>query len=313
LNPRSSRWGAAALFLATTIWGFAFVAQRAGMAHVGPHTFNAARFLLGAALLGPVALFLPRGRATSPPPGRRGFWGRSWTGGVVGGVFLFLGITFQQYGLVTTTSGKAGFITGMYVILVPVLGLAFGQVAKARTWAGAVLALAGMYFLSVTEEWTVARGDLLVLACALFWSMHVLWIAWVSPFADAMSLAAVQFLVAAALSVSCMAVTETPEWPAMQACAIPILYSGILSSAVAYPLQVVGQRGTSPAYAAIVFGLEAVFAALGGWVLLGETLSGRNLVGCGLMLAGMVVAQLERKPEKGGEGGRDGREAADHS
>jgi drug/metabolite transporter (DMT)-like permease len=214
----------------------------------------------------------------------------------VAGVFLFLGVTFQQCGLVSTTSGKAGFITGMYVILVPVLGLAFGHRAGVRTWTGAVFALVGMYFLSVTEEWTIARGDLLVLACALFWSMHVHWIAWISPFADAMSLAAVQFLVAAGLSLGCAAAWERPEWAAFGECAVPLLYAGVLSSAVAYPLQVVGQRGASPAYAAIVFGLEAVFAALGGWVLLGETLSARNLLGCALMLAGMVVAQLERKP-----------------
>jgi drug/metabolite transporter (DMT)-like permease len=282
----------ALLMLTATIWGFAFVAQRVGMDYVGPFTFNGVRFALGSLSLVPLVLLKRRHpsapAALVPPAGRKTIlWG-----GALAGVALFMGASLQQVGLVYTTAGNAGFITGLYVVIVPLLGLFWKQRPDLGTWGGAVLAAAGLYLLSVTAAFRIAYGDLLVLVGAFFWALHVLIIGWLSPRIESVLLACFQFAVCSALSLITAAALETTTPAALMAAALPILYGGLLSVGVAYTLQVVAQRDARPAHAAIILSLESVFAALGGWLLLGEVLSGRALLGCSLMLAGMLLSQL---------------------
>ena len=282
-----------ALLLTTAIiWGFAFVAQRVGMDYVGPFTFNGIRFAIGSLSLLPlVAMSREQRTATHkilPSPGLKTIL---WGGSALG-LALFSGASLQQIGLVYTTAGKAGFITGLYVIIVPLLGLIWRQQPRIGTWIGAVLAAIGLYFLSVTEEFTIELGDLLVLIGAFFWAAHVLIIGWLSPRINPIKLAFSQYVACSILSLITAGVIEDVTMLSIFQAAIPILYGGLLSVGIAYTLQVVAQRDAHPAHAAILLSLEAVFAAIGGWLILGEVISARGLFGCGLMLAGMLLSQL---------------------
>jgi drug/metabolite transporter (DMT)-like permease len=277
------------LLVTAAIWGFAFVAQRVGMDHVGPFTYNGVRFALGALTLAP--LLSTRARAAVAIPLPLTTWEFICRGGALG-VVLFVAASLQQVALLHTTAGKAGFITGLYVVVVPILGLLWGQRPSAGTWAGAGLAAAGLYLLSVTESLRMEYGDGLVLVSAFFWSAQVLMVAWLAPRTRPVGLAFYQFSVCAILSLVAAALFETFEWTAVVAAAGPIVYGGVLSVGVAYTLQVVAQRDAHPAHASILMSLEAVFAALGGWMLLGETMNLRGFIGCGMMLAGMVLSQL---------------------
>ncbi len=275
------------LFVTAAIWGFAFVAQRAGMTHVGPFTFNGVRFGLGTISLIPLLVWSERRQRDPVLNGKKAFWGC-----VAAGVALFCGASLQQVGLVYTTAGKAGFITGLYVVLVPILGIALGLRSDAGTWVGAFLAAVGMYLLCVTDRLTIQTGDLLVLVGAFFWALHVHVIGWLSPRMNPIKIAAVQFGVCSLLSLITAAMIETIALAGIRAAALPILYGGFMSVGIAYTLQVVAQKHATPAPAAIILSLEAVFAALGGWWLLGEVLSVRGLMGCLLMLTGMLLSQL---------------------
>lgn len=288
----------ALLLLAAAIWGFAFVAQRAGMEHVGPFTFNAVRFALGGVVLIPFLLGGGGRRAVgdnrlSPKSGRT-----TILGGGLAGLFLFLGASLQQTGIVYTTAGKAGFITGLYVIIVPILGLCWGRRSGLGTWMGAILATVGLYCLSITRHFTISTGDLLVLMGAFVWAGHVHIIGWLSPRTDSIRLAFLQFSACSALSLITAVFVETITAQGLRGAALPILYAGVMSSGVAYTLQVVAQRKVHPAHAAIILSLEAVFAVAGGWLMLGEILSRRELFGCALMLGGMFVAQLNVRTNK---------------
>ncbi len=283
------------LFLTAAIWGFAFVAQRAGMAHVGPFTFNAVRFALGGLALVPL-LLRSKGRQANHDLCWPQLKGRMiFLGGGLAGLFLFLGASLQQWGIVYTTAGKAGFITGLYVIIVPILGLLWGWRSGLGTWLGAILATAGLYFLSISQHFTMSPGDGLVLGAAFLWAGHVHVIGWLSPRAESIKLAFGQFMVCSGLSLIVALLVEEITIGGLVGAAIPILYAGLLSSGVAYTLQVVAQRWARPAHAAIILSLEAVFALLGGWLLLAEILSRRELLGCLLMLGGMFVSQLDLK------------------
>jgi drug/metabolite transporter (DMT)-like permease len=287
--------------LSATIWGFAFVAQRMGMDHVGPFTFNGIRFLLGAMVLVP---FIYRSRNDEPAKkdGRRRIKNKRLLAyGSLAGLAIFSGASLQQVGLVYTTAGKAGFITGLYVVIVPIMGLLWGQRTHAGTWSGALLAAAGMYLLSVNEDFTVAFGDLLELIGAVLWACHIHLIGWLSPKTDSLRLAFVQFMVCAAASLVTAVVFETAGAGDIAAAALPIIYGGALSVGVAYTLQVVAQRHAHPAHAAILLSLEAVFAAVGGWLILGEVMPGRGLMGCVLMFSGMLVSQLYGLVQKPGQ------------
>ena len=277
------------LLLTAAIWGFAFVAQRMGMDHVGPFTYNGVRFALGSMTLAPLlfAARPPSSPIAAPMASRKFIFG----GGALG-VVLFVAASLQQAALLYTTAGKAGFITGLYVVIVPILGLFWNQRPSAGTWGGALLSAAGLFLLSVTAGFQMEYGDLLVLVSAVFWSFQVLMVAWLSPRTRPVELAFYQFSVCSLLSLIAAVWFETIAWASIYAASMPILYGGVLSVGVAYTLQVVAQRDAHPAHASILMSFEAVFAAWGGWLLLGETLSLRGWAGCALMLAGMLLSQL---------------------
>ncbi len=276
------------LLLTAGIWGFAFVAQRVGMRFVGPFGFNGVRFALGCLVLLP---FIINGLRHQKTPGMHA---SGLKGGILAGLVLFAGASFQQIGMIYTMAGNAGFITGLYVVLVPILGIFIGRKTNTGTWIGAVLAAAGLYLLSVTEQLTIAFGDMLVLAGAVFWACHVHIIGRFSPGNDSLKLAFVQYAVCAVLSLAAAAFFENMDMSSYARAAVPILYGGIMSVGVAYTLQVVAQKEAHPAHAAILLSLESVFAALGGWLLLDEMLSPRAMAGCTLMFSGMLISQLWR-------------------
>ncbi len=306
------------LLLAAAIWGLAFVAQRAGMEHVGPFLFNGIRFLLGVLVLLPLLLLrrsgaprrrgdaqrqraadLPR-RADSPygadsprPPLDR----RSLIGLLAAGLVLTLAANLQQIGLVSTAAGKAGFLTGLYVVLVPLLGFLRGQRIRRAMALAVPMSAAGLYLLSVTGPFHIAVGDAWILLGALVWAVHVQLIDWLVGRVDALVIAIVQFSVCGVLSLAASFATEVTSVAGLAAAGGAIAYAGVLSVGVAYTLQVVGQRRVEPSRAGVILSLEGVFAALGGWIVLGEHLSPRSLVGCGLMLAAMILAQVGARRE----------------
>jgi drug/metabolite transporter (DMT)-like permease len=280
------------LLLAAAIWGFAFVAQRVGMQHVGPLTFNGVRFAIGALVLAPL-LRVPAlaGRRADAPPLRE-----TVRAGVIVGLVLFGGATLQQYGVVYTTAGKAGFITSLYVVFTPLLGMFVGQRSGRHVWGGVALAAAGLYLLSAKGLVGIALGDGLVLLGAVCWGAHVLVVGHYVQRVPALALAVGQFAVMAALSLAGAFLFEEPRLQPLQAATVPILYTGLLSVSVAYTLQVVAQRRAKPAHTAIILSLEAVFAVIGGVLILGETLGVRESAGCLLMLGGVILAQFD-EPE----------------
>jgi drug/metabolite transporter (DMT)-like permease len=279
------------LLVTAVIWGFAFVAQRVGMEHVGPYTFNGIRFALGSLVLLP---FILRNTRKHPqnPSGDGNTPRFIVTGGAVAGFTLFAGASFQQVGLVYTTAGNAGFITGLYVVIVPLLGLFWRQRPGAGTWIGAILAATGLYLLSIRDDFTIAYGDLLELIGAFFWAGHVLILGWLSPRMDALKLACTQFATCSLLSLLTAAALEPVTATGICGAAVAIFYGGVMSVGIAYTLQVVAQKNARPAHAAIILSTEALFAALGGWILLGEVMTGRAMAGCLLMLSGMLLSQL---------------------
>ena len=277
------------LLVAAFIWGTTFVAQRMGMSHIGPMTYNALRFGLGAVTLVPVILMLPANGQAADRKRRVRFL---LFGGGLAGLALFGGASMQQMGLIYTTAGKAGFITSLYVVLVPIIGRILGQRIGLSVWAGAVLSVSGLYLLSFTGSFTVGRGDLLVLIGAFFWAVHVHLIGYLAKRANPLCIACLQFVACSALSLVAALLFEKIAAVPIRQATVPILYGGVLSAGVAFTLQVVCQRTSPPAHAAIVMSLETVFAALAGYVILHEHLGPRDLAGCGLMLAGLMVVQL---------------------
>ncbi len=280
------------LLITAVIWGFAFVAQRVGMAYLGPFAFNGIRFALGCLVLLP---FLVRDqRRNQPAGGKKGFTAdRSFfIGGTIAGLFLFGGASFQQVGMVHTTAGNAGFITGLYVVIVPIIGLFTGQKSNLGIWMGALLAAIGLYLLSITGDFHIAWGDFLVLMGAFVWAAHVIVIGWLSPKTSSLRLAFIQFVICSILSLAVAFIRETITVQAVLQASLPLAYGGFLSVGIAYTLQIVAQKSAHPAHAAILLSLEAVFAAIGGWIILTESMTTRGMIGCALMLAGMLFSQL---------------------
>ena len=280
------------LLMAAAIWGLGFVAQRLGMDHMGPFTFNGLRFLLGALSLLPLLWWLKSRQPSAPSGSSPGERRLLLTGGLIAGTVLFSAASLQQVGLLYTTAAKAGFITGLYIILVPVIGLLLRHKTGANTWVGALIAMAGLYYLSVTDDFTIGYGDLLQVVGALFWAIHLLLLDHYSNRVAPIRLAGVQFVVCGLLSLATAFVIETPTLSGAVAGWQALLYAGLVSVGIGYTLQVVGQRGAHPAHAAIILSLETVFAAIGGVLLLGESLDERAVVGCSLMLAGMLISQI---------------------
>jgi drug/metabolite transporter (DMT)-like permease len=280
-----------ALFGAALIWGLAFVAQRVSLDHIGAFTFNGLRFALGALSLVPLTFLLKPSGLTKAQAG----WKAALLPGVLAGAVLFAAANLQQVGLIATTAGKAAFLTGFYILLVPLFGLFLRRPGHLGVWIGAGLGLAGLFFLSVSAQLTIEPGDLLELAGAVFWAVHILVIDRFVPTLDPLKLSVVQFASCSLASLAVGLGVEPWSWGGLQAGLVPLLYAGFGSVGIAYTLQVVGQRGVAPGPAALILSLETVFAALGGWVLLHEVLGPRELLGCALMIAGMVAAQVSWK------------------
>jgi len=304
VTSKKGALGADALLLtAAIIWGFAFAAQRSGMEHIGPLAYNGVRYAIGALVLLPLVAARRRRGATelpaSAPAALRG--GRKAAGIALAGTILFAGSILQQLGLVSTTAGNAGFITSLYVVLVPLIGLAFGKRSGLTIWLGAALALAGLYVLSVSGSLSMNEGDLFVLAGSLFWAFHILVVAKLVGRIDAIELSAGQFAVCSAYSLAAALVFEPRPFAGVLDAAIPILYAGIMSCGVAFTLQVVGQKTAHPAHASIILSMEALFGGIGGILILGEPLTARLVAGGALMLAGAVVSQLEPR-RRGSQG-----------
>jgi len=288
------------LLLTALIWGFAFVAQRTGMRDIGPFAFNGIRFALGALCLLPFLLAGKR-KARPTPDGAAGTPLAKTAWAALAGLVLFMGASLQQVGLVTTTAANAGFITSLYVILVPLIGACLGRASGLRIWIGAVLAVAGLFILSVGAGFTMAPGDLLQLVGAFFWAGHILLINRLVERMEALEIAVGQFATCAALSLVVAWLREPAPFAGLVPAAIPILYGGLLSIGVAYTLQIVAQKTAHPAHASIILSMEALFAGIGGVLLLHEPLTLRLFLGGLLMLGGMIVSQLEPSPVHGGE------------
>ncbi|MGE5544820.1 MAG: DMT family transporter [Bacillota bacterium] len=282
------------LLITAAIWGFAFVAQRVGMDYVGPFTYNGVRFLLGSLSLVPLVFYF-RGDAQNL---RREFKS-AIVPGIIAGSVLFSGVSLQQVGIMYTTAGKAAFITGLYVVLVPIISILLGRKIGRSTWLGCFLAVNGLYLLCIKETMILNFGDMLELIGAFFWAVHILIIGYFSRRVDALKLSCIQFFVCSVLSLAVALVTETIVWADILAAYIVILYGGICSTGVAYTLQVVAQKSAPSAHAAIILSMETVFAAIGGFLILEERMSGTEIFGCALMLFGMLAAQIGSLGKKG--------------
>jgi drug/metabolite transporter (DMT)-like permease len=283
------------LLLTAAIWGFAFVAQRAGMEHIGAFTYNGIRFALGSASLLPIIYFSGKNNKDAEAKPKADLK-TTIKSGIMAGCILFIAASFQQVGLIYTTAAKAGFITSLYIVLVPILGIFLKQKTYSTTWIGAVTAAVGLYFLSINEDFSIQLGDLLQLIGAFFWAAHIQVIDRFVKNVDAVKLSSAQFATCSILSLITAFALEDISIGGIYLALIPILFGGIMSVGVAYTLQAVGQRYAKPAHAAIALSMEAVFAAIGGMLILKETMNLRGYFGCALMLAGMLITQTENRP-----------------
>ena len=284
-----------ALLLALTafIWGTAFVAQSVGMEYIGPFTFNGVRSIIGAITLLPCILIQKKsGKKIIEEGSSRK---ELIVGGLLCGALLFVASSLQQIGIKYTSAGKAGFITACYIVLVPVIGIFMKKASAWKIWAAVVLALAGLYCLCITDGFTIGRGDILIFLCAVGFSAHILVIDYFSPRVNGVVLSCIQFLVCGLASLPCMFIFETPDMTAIISAWMPILYAGVLSCGVAYTLQIIGQRNVNPTIASLILSLESCFSVLAGWVILHEKLSIKESLGCVLMFAAIILAQLPNK------------------
>ena len=285
--------GISALLGATLIWGSAFIAQSVGMELIGPFTFQAIRCGLAVAFLVPLSLLFDKGNLSL----WRSKWAnpKLWKSGLICGLALFAAASMQQVGLVYTDAGKAGFITAMYIVLVPVLGLFLKRKPPKSALFSVILAVAGLYLLSCVGVSEINKGDLLIMGCALAYAVQITCVDLVAGDLDGLRLNCVQALVATVLSVPFMAFTEKIEMANILACWLPLCYAGVLSMGVAYTLQIVGQKALEPTTASLIMSLESVVAALCGWLILKEIMTGTELLGSGLVFAAVVISQLPEK------------------
>ena len=290
--------GALLLLLAAAIWGFAFTAQTAAADTVPPFTFNGIRSIIGGIVLAIYLKLRPVKPHATPANTIQKSKNPAIVGGIACGIALFTAVNFQQFGISAypdgvPVSGRGGFITALYVILVPIFGLFFHRRISGIIWVSAAVSLGGMYLLCFKSGASgLYWGDVLVFLCALAFTGHILIVDYFAQMADGVTLSCVQFFVCGLLSLVGMLLFESPNWHNVLNAWLPILYAGVLSSGVAYTLQIVGQRSTDPAVAPLVMSLESVFAGLGGWMILGEQMSPRELVGCALVFAAVVLAQV---------------------
>ena len=294
------------LLLTAVIWGVAFVAQSVGMDYVGPFTFLCVRSFIGGLVLLPCISLLNRlngheekaiqdNRQASEGQTEKTDKKQLLLGGACCGLALCAASCFQQFGILYTSVGKAGFLTAFYIIIVPILGLFFGKKCGPFVWIGVLLALAGLYFLCMTESLRLGTGDILVFICACLFSVHILVIDYFTRFVDGVKMSCIQFFVCAALSGIAMLIFEKPELAQLLAAWKPILYAGVLSSGAGYTLQIVGQKDMNPTVASLILSLESVVSVLAGMLLLNQHLTNRELLGCVLMFTAIILAQLPQK------------------
>lgn len=285
----------AILLLTAMIWGFAFVAQSIGMKYVETFTFNGVRFALGGVSLIPLIVYFNKKKVVEPEKKETE---SAIVPGLIAGTVLFLAASLQQAGLAYTSAGKAAFITGLYIVIVPLLGIFLKQRITVNAWIGVLLAVTGLYFLSINDDFSIGKGDLLEIAGAFFWAIHILAIDHFTKKTEALKLSLTQFLVCSGLSMIVAFLFEDISIAGISKAAIPILYGGLLSVGVAYTLQAVAQKNAKPAHAAIILSMETVFASLGGALILKEFLGGKEYFGCLLMLFGMLLTQIKFPQKK---------------
>lgn len=285
------------LLLTAAIWGVAFVAQSVGMDYVGAFTFNSIRSLIGSLVLIPVILVLNRQKPASAHTDLQKKENRRTliTGGICCGICLCLASNFQQFGIKYTTVGKAGFITACYIVIVPVLGLFLKQKCGPFVWAAVAMAVIGLYLLCIKDGFSIGTGDILVMICALLFSIHILVIDHFSPMVDGVKMSCIQFLVCGILSGIPALLLESPRFSSILAAWQPILYAGVFSCGVAYTLQIVGQKNMNPTVASLILSLESCISVLAGWLILKQQLSLREFAGCVVMFAAIILAQLPQK------------------
>lgn len=282
------------LLLTATIWGVAFVAQSVGMEYVGPFTFNGVRSLLGAIVLVPVIFLFGQGKSS----GQKSVEEDSkalWLGGILCGLCLCIATSLQQIGIQYTTAGKAGFLTAMYIIIVPILGLFSGKKFSPALGISIALATIGLYLLSIKDGFSIGTGDIYVIICAVVFSVHILVIDHFAPKCNGVKLSCIQFLVCGVICTVVALILENPQMSQILAAWLPITYAGVLSCGVAYTLQIIGQKGMNPTVASLILSLESVISVLAGWILLRQALSVRELAGCVIMFAAIILAQLPSK------------------
>lgn len=288
------------LLLTAAIWGFAFVAQRVGSQYVGAFTFNGIRFAIGSLSLIPLIIYFDKKKKNENIEDKtiEEVPKKSILPGVIVGVVLYIAATLQQVGLIYTTAGKASFITGLYMVFVPIIGIFLKQKIGKNSWIGVGLAVIGLYLLSVNENFNISYGDLLEVIGSVFWAIHILTIDHFSNKMDSLKLSCIQFATCSVLSLITAVMFESITMTGISQALIPILYGGLLSVGVAYTLQVVAQKNAKPSHAAIILSMESVFGAIGGAVLLGEVMSGRGYIGCILILIGILVSQIKITPKE---------------
>ena len=291
------------LLLTATIWGVAFVAQSVGMDYVSPFTFNGVRSIIGGLVLIPVILVLDRkkkaeGKDYKAPGDRKTLI----LGGICCGVALCVASNFQQFGVMYTSVGKVGFITACYIIIVPILSLFLGKKCSPAIAGAVVLAVAGLYLLCMSgSDHGLQKGDFLIMICSFIFSIHIMIIDYFSPAVDGVKMSCIQFFVCGLLCAVPMLLFETPDITQLLAAWKPVLYAGIMSSGVAYTLQIVGQKGMNPTVASLILSLEAVVSVLAGFVMLDQQLTMRETMGCAFMFCAIVFAQLPQKNIKNAE------------
>ena len=285
------------LVLTAMIWGMAFAFQRKGMESIQPLTFTAVRMGLAAIVIGAAALIShsreKRNGPSLPPEEEKLRSRNTLIGGVLCGVFLAAASIFQQIGMVSTSAGKSGFITAMYIILVPVINFVLFRKQNSRlVWLAVFISVIGMYLLCMTEGFQPARGDVLLFLCAVMFSGQILCCDRYVQLGNPIQISAIQILTCSLISAIAAFLTENPSWDQVRSAAIPILYCGIMSGGVGYTLQMVAQKYTDPTIASLLMSLESVFAVIGGAVLLGERMSSRELLGCAVMFAAIILVQI---------------------
>lgn len=277
------------LLLAAFLWGTTFVAQMNGMDHLGPFTYAASRYFLGFCSL---LLLLYAYRSPRQTAKRAGTYEPGWKAGLQAGCIMFVATSLQQVAMLYTTAGKTAFITCLYIIMVPIASVLLGKKIKGENWLGAFLALTGLYFLSIRGDFSLSFGDSLVLISAMFWTAHILFIGRFASRVDAIELSAAQVGVCTLFSLFMALALEEIQWNAIRSAAFPIFYGGVMSAGVAFTLQIIGQKYAEPSHAAILMSFEAIFGALASWLLLGEVMSGMEILGCILMASGMMITQI---------------------